>query len=162
MFRGLRISSREIEGLMILGCPIILLMLAPAASQAQVSRDDENTPAFSSFKGLRIGMSADEARKKLGKPSDKSPEQDFYVFNDNEAAQVFYDTNGRVFAVSINLLSGAKDIPTPKDVFGTEAKPKPDGSVYKLVRYQKAGYWVLYTRTAGPKPLVTITIQKIE
>jgi hypothetical protein len=59
-------------------------------------------------------------------------------------------------------MSGANGIPTCKDVLGSEAEKKDDGSVYKLVRYPKAGYWVSYSRTAGNDATVTITMQKIQ
>ena len=144
---------------------LTFIMLAPITSRAQRNKapvdEPENRPAFSDFKGVRIGMAAEESRKKLGNPRDKSPEQDFYVFNDNEAVQVFYDKAGAVSAISIDFMSGASGIPAAKEVLGTEADAKPDGSLYKLLRYPKAGYWVSYSRTAGNSPTTTITMQKI-
>jgi hypothetical protein len=140
-------------------------MLAPIASRAQRNRapvdEPENQPVLTEFKGVRIGMSADEARKKLGNPRDKSAEQDFYIFNDTQAIQVFYDKGGMVTAISIDFMTGASSIPTAKQVLGTDAETKPDGSVYKMLRYPKAGYWVSYSRTAGDTPTTTITMQKI-
>ena len=79
----------------------------------------------------------------------QSAEQDFYVFNDTQAVQVFYDKAGAVSAISIDFMNGASAIPSAKDVLGTEAEAKADGSVYKMLRYPKAGYWVSYNRTAG-------------
>jgi hypothetical protein len=39
---------------------------------------------------------------------------------------------------------------------------KPDGSMYKLVRYEQLGFWVSYNRTASDSVvIVTITLQKI-
>jgi hypothetical protein len=55
---------------------------------------------------------------------------------------------------------GGSDVPTPRSIFGADVEAKPDGSIYKMVRYQKAGCWVSYNRTAGDAPLVSITIQK--
>jgi hypothetical protein len=46
-------------------------------------------------------------------------------------------------------------------VLGTELQAKPDGSMYQLNRYPEAGYWVSYNRTAGDKPIITITMQKM-
>jgi hypothetical protein len=144
---------------------LTFIMLAPITSRAQRNKapvdEPENRPAFSDFKGVRIGMAAEEARKKLGNPRDKSPEQDFYVFNDTQAVQIFYDKAGAVTAISIDFMSGASGIPAAKEVLGTEADAKPDGSLYKLLRYPKAGYWVSYSRTAGNSPTTTITMQKI-
>jgi hypothetical protein len=162
----LKLFSRQIRGLVIFSCAVVVIMLAPTLLNAQRSKGtldsgDDNQPAFSQFKGVKIGMPADEARKKLGTPRDKSPEQDFYVFNDTEAVQVFYDKGGAVNAISIDFMSGSNGAPTSKDVLGAEAEPKADGSVYKMVRYPKAGYWVSYSRTAGNDPTVTITMQKI-
>jgi len=107
-------------------------------------------------------MHNDEARKKLGNPRDKGDDQDFYVFNDTQAVQVFYDKSGAVSAISIDYMNGATGIPTAKEVLGTDADAKPDGALYKMIRYPKAGYWVSYSRTAGSSPTTTITIQKIE
>lgn len=168
MFRVcLKLFSSQLQGLIILSCAVMLAMLVPATTKAQRAKGnldpgEEHQPAVSQFKGIRIGMTADEARKKLGNPRDKSPEQDFYIFNDNEAVQVFYDKGGAVSAISIDFMNGANGIPTSKDVLGADAEPKADGSVYKLVRYPKAGYWVSYSRTAGNEPTVTITMQKIQ
>src|SRR5207245_5178644 len=103
-----------------------------ARAQVRAERS-EPEPAFSDFKGVRIGSSADEARKKLGNPRDKGDDQDFYVFNDTQAVQIFYDKTAKVSAISIDYMTGASGIPSPKDVLGTEADKKPDGSVYKLV-----------------------------
>ena len=144
---------------------LAFIVLAVDTSRAQRTRtppdEPENRPAFSDFKGVRIGMTADEARKKLGSPRDKGDDQDFYVFNDTQAVQVFYDKAGAVMAISIDFMDGASAIPSAKDVLGTEAETKADGSVYKMLRYPKAGYWVSYSRTAGSSPTTTITMQKI-
>jgi hypothetical protein len=67
-----------------------------------------------------------------------------------------------VSAISIDFMSGSNGIPTAKEVLGTDADAKADGSIYKLLRYTKAGYWVSYSRTAGSSPTTTITMQKIE
>jgi hypothetical protein len=145
---------------------LIFIALAADTSRAQRTRpstdEPEGRPAFSDFRGVHLGMTADEARKKLGSPRDKSAEQDLYVFNDTQAVQVFYDKAGAVTAISIDFLSGANAIPAAKEVLGTEADAKADGSVYKMLRYPKAGYWVSYSRTAGNSPTTTITMQKIE
>jgi hypothetical protein len=108
-------------------------------------------------------MTADEARLKLGKPKDKSDTQDFFVFSDNELATIVYDAaQHKVVTVSIDYLSGATGVPAAKAVVGSEVETKPDGSMYKMVRYPKAGYWVSFSRTAGDSPLISVTIQKVE
>ncbi|HEY0546492.1 MAG TPA: hypothetical protein VGC91_14030 [Pyrinomonadaceae bacterium] len=141
----------------------LLLTLATAGAHAQQkgAKADENTPIFSAYKGVTLGMTTEEARKKLGVPSDKDDQQDFFVFNEKESAQVFYDKMHKVMALSVNYLGEDSGMPQPKAVLGTDIEAKPDGSMYQLIRYPKAGCWVSYSRTAGESPLVTVTIQKL-
>ena len=159
-------QSRNRNLTLLLVGTLTFVALAPDISRAQRTKtftdEPDNQPTFSDFKGVRIGMTADVARKKLGSPRDKSAEMDLYVFNDTQAVQIFYDKGGVVSAISIDFMNGANGIPTAKEVLGTEADAKTDGSVYKLLRYPKAGYWVSYSRTAGSTPTTTITMQKIE
>jgi hypothetical protein len=149
-------------------CSIMFLLLAvPAVCAAQTTtpapsaQDKAEEPPFHDYKGVRIGMTVDEARKKLGSPADKGDKQDSYVFNDNESCQVYYDETKKVYAVAVTYFGG-KEIPAPKTVLGMDAEVKQDGSFNKLVRFPKVGYWVAYTRTAGDAPMTIITMQKIQ
>ena len=168
MFRVcLKLFSTEFKHVVLFVCAVTFALIAPGLSQAQRSRGssnpgDDNQPAFHEFRGVSIGMAAEDARKKLGTPKEKSPEQDFYLYNDTEALQIYYDKTGAVSAISVDFMSGSSGVPTSKDVLGAEAEAKADGSIYKLVRYPKAGYWVSYSRTAGTDPTITITMQKIQ
>ena len=64
-------------------------------------------------------------------------------------------------AVSVSYLGEQSGAPTPEQVFGAPTEAKADGSVYKMVRYTQAGYFVVYSRTAGDQPLVMVAMQKI-
>ncbi|HEX8475898.1 MAG TPA: hypothetical protein VF666_17865 [Pyrinomonadaceae bacterium] len=132
---------------------------ASKTTSAAVGEVDE--PPFREYKGVRLGMSADEARKKLGDPADKSDAQDFYAFSDQETAQVFYDASKKVSALAIVFVGKQANAPTAKTVLGMDVEAKDDGSVHRLERFPKAGYWISYSRTAGDSPLVTITMQKM-
>ena len=112
------------------------------------------------FRGVVIGMQAEELRKKLGSPRDTSETLDFYVFSDNESAQVVYDASHAVSAISIDF-TGKSAAPAAKDVLGVDVEVFPDGSMYKMIRYPKSGYWISYNRTAGTDGMVSITMQKI-
>jgi hypothetical protein len=133
---------------------------ATAGAVAQPKGEDE--PLFNEYKGVRIGMTTDEARAKLGVPQDKGDDQDFFVFNEKESAQIFYDKAHKTYAISINYLGTGSSTPEPKAVLGSDLQAKPDGSMHKMVRYPKAGYWVSYSRTAGSDPLITVTLQRID
>lgn len=145
---------------------VVICLLTAGISQAQTTRtalkaaDEE--PVFHEYRGVKIGWLADEVRKKLGNPANKGDEQDFYVFNEKELCQVLYDkATNQVTAISVDFMTGAREVITPQQVFGADFEAKPDGSKYKLVRYPKAGYWVSYNRTAGDTPIITVTIQKL-
>jgi hypothetical protein len=131
------------------------------SSKARVGSDEE-TAALHEYKGVSLGMTTEEVRKKLGNPTDKGDEQDFFVFSDNETAQVLYDKSHKVMALSFDFATGAHEIPTAKTILGTDVEAKADGSIYKMVRFPKAGYWLSYNRTAGTAPLTSITFQKID
>lgn len=143
---------------LILLLPISFAAQRPRAASAPMAEDD---PAFSEFRGVRIGMTMEEARKRLGNPKDKSDEQDFYMFGDKLAAQILYKTK-LVVTISIDFIDGSSEAPSAKQVMGDDLQAQPDGSMFKKVNYPKAGYWVSYNRTAGNSPSVSITMQKID
>ena len=142
-----------------------------ASAQAQKTRSkaasafNESASAqqatYSDYKGVRIGMSADEARKKLGQPTQQLDDQDFYVVSTGETAQIFYDTSHKVTAISIDYVGDHVGAPGYKEVVGADIQTKPDGSMYKMVRYDQLGFWVSFNRTATVVPVITVTIKKM-
>ncbi len=146
---------------------IALALLAAAsapnvAAQRASEKKAVDKPLFIEYKGVRIGMGADEVRQKLGQPTDKGDVQDFFQFSEKESCQVYYDKVRKVMAVSINYVGDGSGAPLPKVVLGTEIEAKADGAMYKMVRYPDSGYWVSYNKTGGEDPLVTVTMQKIQ
>jgi hypothetical protein len=146
---------------------VVITLTVAGVSFAQTTRKSAaatpaEEPIFLDYRGVKIGWVADDVRKKLGNPANKGDEQDFYVFGDKETCQVLYDKATRqVTAISVDFVSGAREVITPQQVFGADIDTKPDGSQYRLVRYPKAGFWVSYSKTAGDSPLVSVTIQKL-
>ena len=141
--------------------PTALAQTARKSAPAPAAEPAQGEPPFHAYKGVQIGMAADEARKLLGSPTDKDDKQEVFAISDDESCQVYYDAAKKVSAVSITYFS-TKAVPGPKTVLGEEPEAKPDGSFSKLIRYPKAGYWVSYTRTAGDSPMTIIAIQKID
>ena len=117
------------------------------------------TPLYKEYKGVRLGMSADEVRQKLGRPKEAGEEQDFFVFSDTERARVYYDGAHKATAIISTFIGKASNAPPPEAVLGAAVEAKPDGTLYQLVQYPEAGYWVAYSRTAGDEPLTIITMQ---
>lgn len=118
-----------------------------------------NGPVFKDYRGVTIGMEAAEVRGKLDRVK-KGDHQDYLAFSEHESAQIYYDDKGKVKAISVDYF-GDSDAPAPDAVLGAEPQAKADGSMYQLNRYPDAGYWVSYNRTAGDKPVVTVTMQKM-
>lgn len=118
-------------------------------------------PLFREYRGVAVGMTADQVKQKLGASQETTERQDFYVFSSSESAQIFYDPKRVVIAVTVNYLNDS-NAPTPEKVFGAPVGTAPDGSIYKMVKYERAGYFVAYTRTGGDAPpLVSVTMQKL-
>ena len=117
-------------------------------------------PLYTEYKGVRLEMTPSEVRAKLGDPVLKDEELDYFVFADNVSVQVAYDKTHKVKAISVDY-PGGSGAPDYRAVVGNEIDTRPDGSIFKMVRYDSLGFWVSYNRTAGPTVIVTITIQKL-
>lgn len=139
--------------------PVVAFVFFASVVSAAASRPDDK-PVYSAYKGVSVGMKVEDARKVLGKPTDQSDTMDMYVFSDKEVAQVYYDA-GLVKAISITYSGNLNSAPTPKDILGEAIAPKPDGGIFKMIRYPKAGFWVSYNKTAGDDPIINISMQKI-
>ena len=133
----------------------------PPAAQTTANSADADGPLLREYRGVTLGMTAEEARRKLGEPADKSDTQDFYVFSETESAQIFYDATRRVHAISAHYASDGA-APDAKTVLGSDVPAKEDGSVYKMVEYKRAGCWVSYSRTSGDAPVVTVSMKKTQ
>ena len=166
-----RLLLKRLSGFCILNLLFVAaaLLMASSSANAQVRKAAAQTPSsgeeaagsFNEYRGIQLGMFADDVRKKLGSPKDKGDEQDFYIFDETETAQIVYDKTHKVITISADFLKSTGTL-TAKQVLGAEVEAKADGSVYKMVRYPKAGYWLSYNRTGGTPPLTTITLQKIQ
>jgi hypothetical protein len=121
----------------------------------------ESPPPNTAFMGVQLGMSADEVRAKLEHLKDKGEKQDFFVFSDLKSAQVFYDDQGKVIALSVDYIGTESEVPLPEKVLGEAIQAKPDGSMHALKRFPEAGYWIAYSRTSGKNPITTVTMQKM-
>jgi hypothetical protein len=155
-------------------CAVLLLLgaIAGPLSTNDVSARSSNQPAavpastpldkppFSEYKSVSIGTTTSIVRNKLGSPKEKSDDQDFYVFSDNESAQFFYDKAHLVTAIMITYTGDIKSAPSPMTVLGEEVTANPDGGIFKMVRFPKAGYWISYNRSGGEGPVVSIAMQK--
>jgi hypothetical protein len=136
-----------------------IIFMTVSVVNGQTTSPTQVAPVFKDYRGVSIGMAVDEVRGKLERIK-KGDGQDYLVFSDQESAQIYYDAKGKVTAISIDYF-GNRNAPTPEAVLGSGIEAKQDGSMYQLKRYPDAGYWVSYNRTAGDKPIVTITMQKM-
>jgi hypothetical protein len=157
--------------------PLILFLLAAVSVSAQTTGSQQTAaqvkteeikanvlmPAFKDFKGVKIGSTADEAREKLGKPSFEDETGFIVDISDNESVQVGLDKDKKVNYIAARYRSETDVTPKYTDIFGKNAEvvKKDDGSIYNLVRYPDAGYWVAYSRLAGDKAMVTVTMKKM-
>lgn len=147
--------------LLVIACAGLLMSAnAQKARSAITAEPVGQQPLYSDYRGVRLGMTSQEVRAKLGDPVLKDQELDYFVFADNVSAQVAYDSAHKATAISVDYPAGVS-APDYKAVVGTELDTRPDGSQFKLIRYESLGFWVSYNRTAGPTVIVTITIQRI-
>lgn len=130
-------------------------------TQTAFTRDSAvQKPMFTDYKGVRLGMTAAEAREKLGIPQLQQAEQEYYEVSETERVQIAYNPAGKIVTISVDYMGGT-GAPDYKAVVGGELQKTLTGGLYKMERYESAGYWVSYNRTAGPVVVITITMQKM-
>jgi hypothetical protein len=164
------LPSANFRSLLFFVVVVVLVAASGAGIQAQrkgargatPAAAEEPAPSFQEYRGVQLGMMADDVRKKLGDPKEKGDEQDFFIFDETETAQIVYDKTHKVITISADFMSPGPKVLTATQVLGAEVEVKPDGSAYKMVRYPKAGYWLSYNRTGGASPMTSVTLQKIQ
>jgi hypothetical protein len=148
---------------------VILLLLLGAIASGQTKTEAMKVakghaqiqqPLYREYRGVRLGMTAAEARTKLGEPAMQSDDQDFYVFSANETAQIGYVAQ-KVATISTDYAGGV-GAPDYKSVVSEDLEQKPDGSLFRLVFYNSERFWVSYYKSASAVPVVTITIGKMK
>lgn len=149
---------------LMVGLPEIDIVQSGRTSALDILAHPVPTPkaqkVMSEYRGVSLGMKTDEVRAKLGEPKDKSVEMDMYSFAETETAQFYYESQV-VKAMMITFTGDLKTAPTPRDVFGEDAEVKEDGSIFKMVRYPKSGYWISYNRSGGTDQVISLAFQKI-
>ena len=164
----MRNNKGNLPAILIMFVMSTLLVLAWGANaQAQKSRAAVNAasavnqqPLYTEYKGVRLGMTAEEVRTKLGNPAFMDKELGYFVVSETETAQIAYDATGKVKIISVDYQNGT-GAPEPRAVVGAELETRENGSLYKVVYYENQGFSVSYGRTAGPVIIVSITIQKM-
>lgn len=136
------------------------VLAAPAQTPKASNAHATQQPLYSDYKGVRLGMAAEEVRAKLGKPTMAGDDQDYYIISQTETVQIAYDAAHKAKAISVDFLEGI-GAPDYKAVVGPDIETKPDGSMHKMVFYQSLGFWVSYNRSVDAVPTVSITIQKM-
>jgi hypothetical protein len=158
-------SRTRIVEILFFAIGVILLLLLGAVASGQTKTEAMKVakgytqiqqPLYREYRGVRLGMTAAEARAKLGEPAMKSDEQDFYIFSANETAQIVYSAQ-KVVTISTDYARGV-GAPDYKSVVGEGLQQKPDGSVFKMMIYDPERFWVSYNKSASVEPVVTITI----
>ena len=149
----------------VIGVILLLLLGAVAVGHAQAKKIVMEHPQvqqslYREYRGVRLGMTAAEARAKLGEPAMKSDDQDFYIFSANETAQIVYAAQ-KVVTISTDYAGGV-GAPDYKSVVGEDLLQKPDGSLFRMVLYDSEHFWVSYHKSASAMPVVTVTIGQMK
>ena len=147
----------------LLGILVILLFTAlvgkgqtPNRAPALAAATQTQQSLYREYRGIHLGMTAVEVRAKLGEPSLKSDEQDFYIISTTETAQIAYEAQ-KVVTISTDYLGGV-GAPDYKVVVGEGLLEKPDGSLFRMVVHSPEHLWISYNKSAAVAPTVTITI----
>lgn len=120
------------------------------------------TPAIDSVREVEIGMTVDQVREKLGKPTVEDGTGLYFDLDKGDSVQIGLDPDKKVRTIAAIYAAGSKTAPSFTDVFGP-TEGETEGDVYKLERYPEAGYWVSYSRTnSKDKPVVVVMLRRID
>lgn len=142
----------------------------PAANTDQASYIKKTSPSqaavpapfLKEYRKVSIGMTADTLRDAWGKPANEYSDGLFYEMSDSETIQIVLGPEKKITAIAITFIEG-KGAPSFAQVFGDGVTPekRENGSVYRMVRYPDAGYWVAYYVGPTEKADVSLTMQKL-
>ena len=166
----MRLTENKMQSQLMFWCLAIagiVTLLVVGSTSAQTQKPKTSTkfqaeapqPIFREYRGVRLNMSMEDARAKLGDAVLRSDELDYFVISPTETAQIAYKAR-KVSTISVDYTGGV-GAPDFMSVVGTTLLERPDGSVYRMIEYQAEGFWVSYNRSAGPAQTVTITLQLI-
>ena len=149
-------------------CAVALIVPINANAQTQTSKAhitkshaEAQQPIYREYRGVRLNMTMDEVRAKLGTAAMKSDELDYFVFSANETAQIAYNAAHKVKVISVDYTAGV-GAPDYMTIVGTTLLERTDGSLYRMVEYDAEGFWVSYNKSAGTVPMVSITLQLLQ
>lgn len=163
----MRNNKGNLSAILMFVMSTLMVLAWGASAQAQKSQAAvkavpavNQQPLYTEYKGVRLGMTANEVRTKLGNPAFMDKELGYFIVSETETAQIAYDAAGKVKIISVDYQNGT-GAPEPRAVVGAELEARENGSLYRVVYYESQGFWVAYGRTAGPVIIVSITIQKM-
>lgn len=121
-----------------------------------------SVPLLKEYRKVSIGMTADTVRDAWGKPANEYSDGLFYELSDSETVQIVIGPEKKITAIAITFIKG-KGAPSFADVFGEGVAPekRENGSVYRMVRYPDAGFWVAYYAGPSENADVSLTMQKL-
>lgn len=162
-----------ISGLVAIGFALMLALapaadaqavadIRPKAADKQATTNQAATAPMKEFRKVGIGMSADDVESAWGEPKVKDDSGFLYNLSDSETAQIEVGPEKKVTAIAIMFKNG-KGAPSLAEVFGAGATAdrEQNGTVYKMVRYPDAGYWLSYYAGSGENAVTTITIRRL-
>lgn len=134
----------------------------PTPADNQVTQSPAAPATEKVFRNVALGMSPDDVESLLGDPKIKDERGFLYNLSDSETAQIEIGPEKKVTAVAFMFANG-KGAPSLAEVFGAgvTADPQPNGTIYKMVRYEDAGFWISYYAGSGGNAVTTVTIRKL-
>lgn len=139
----------------------LILIIATALMVVSTGLAVAFDSVINEYRGVFIGTERDQVREKLGKPQDEYPAEDSFEISDNESVRVFYDDAKKAKAIVVTYSGKIDAAPKPNDVVGEAVEARPDGGMYKMVRFEDKGFWVSYVKIPGDNPSIIITVQSM-
>jgi hypothetical protein len=129
----------------------------PTAPANAAANPPASVKVMRDYRGVKLGMKAEEVRAAMGKAELSQPDKDRFVIKGDDRLTVYYD-NGAVKAIHLYIVD-PKNAPAWADVVGDAEIIEMEGGAKRARRdVPQEGFWVsMYQSKDGAMTTVTIS-----
>lgn len=114
------------------------------------------------YRGVKLGLTQEEVRQKLGKPNNSSETDEDYDLGNGNSMQVHYGADKKVDTIVLYFYSNDEKVPKFAEVIGDGKIEKLNDTIEKGKLVDNNGKLsITMVHTGGASPMTVITIKRL-
>ncbi|HZS07637.1 MAG TPA: hypothetical protein VFD58_22570 [Blastocatellia bacterium] len=131
---------------------------SPERQQAPTQAAQPAPPVLHEYRGVRLGLTAEQVRGVMGKASRTGEGMDEFKLGDGDLITVYYDAKGAVRTIELYFTDAARAPAWTEVVGNAEIQSQPSGSKFARVVVSDENFWVtMYRSKSGTVTTITIS-----